>query len=613
MEARLGTHWLGALFLVAACGSQPPDDFGGGGNGGGGPRLIAPQSLSRVTQQRPMLRWIGPLGASPEVDLCKDRACTMPLPTGVVLSADGQSAMPSSALPPGWVFWRVRFGPGAQPAISATWQFWVGTLSATSPVDTSSGAILDVNGDGYADFLVAGHDGVVHLCLGAANPTAADWTVEASARRIDIVTPFGAPPSTPFLASVGDVDGDGYGDFLVGEPGSSSNTPGNARLYFGSADPTAADWNGASPSRAIDVDPPTQAQVRAHRVAGVGDVNGDGYADFLVAGADAMYLYFGSSKPDATVWNTPPYALRAKICAYAQYPCWISVNDSSIAGAGDVNGDGYSDFLIVAHDGDLDITPPPPRLYLGSAAARGAAWSAASTSQRIDVIRSAVGDDATGNPAVGTVTGVGDVNGDGYADFILGIPRFGVGPPAAHLFLGSARPATDDLGVSSPATRIDLVSPAGGSAEFADAVSGAGDIDGDGYADFLVSAADSVHVYFGAAAPTSASWNNATSGRRIDLSRPDDPMPGSFGRALAGGGDIDGDGDADFFITETEGGVWLQLGTATPSAAVWTGASATRRIDLTQIAAMWVVAAVELIEGALGRYGPWEAPVRSRS
>src|SRR5262249_56578071 len=102
------------------------ESFGGGGNGGGGPRVIAPQSLSRVTQQRPTLRWISPPGASPEVDLCKDRACTMPLPIGVELAADGQSAVPSSALPPGWVFWRVRVGPGAQPGVPATGRFWVG-------------------------------------------------------------------------------------------------------------------------------------------------------------------------------------------------------------------------------------------------------------------------------------------------------------------------------------------------------------------------------------------------------------------------------------------------------------------------------------------------------
>jgi hypothetical protein len=44
-----------------------------------------------------------------------------------------------------------EFGSGAQPAVTATWQFWVGASSATSPVDTNSGAILDVNGDGYAN------------------------------------------------------------------------------------------------------------------------------------------------------------------------------------------------------------------------------------------------------------------------------------------------------------------------------------------------------------------------------------------------------------------------------------------------------------------------------
>lgn len=223
-----------------------------------------------------------------------------------------------------------------------------------------------------------------------------------------------------------------------------------------------------------------------------------------------------------------------------------------------------------------------------------------------------------------TVTGVGDINGDGYSDFILSDPGVNGAPGAAHLFFGSATPQTDDLRGSSPGRRIDLVSPDGGSGAFGVSVSGAGDIDGDGYADFLVADPGAVHVYFGAATPTPTSWNGATSERGIDLSNPN-PMLGLFGITVAGGGDIDGDGHADFLVTESVGGVfgngmsgvWLLLGTATPSAAVWTGASATRRIDLTQIAALWVVAAVDhvrqVIAGALGRYGAWEALARSTS
>jgi hypothetical protein len=341
-------------------------------------------------------------------------------------------------------------------------------------------------------------------------------------------------------------------------------------VYYGSAAGLSATANWTAESN--------QASAQFGQSAGTaGDVNGDGYADFLVTGTGpgGVYLYFGSPRPDAAIWNAPPYALRARI---ASPPV-------SVAGAGDVNGDGYADFLIVPGGATVDFEPPPPRLYLGSATALGAAWNAASTSQRIDVITREVGADSLGDESVGAVTGVGDVNGDGYSDFVLSFPPAGTSP-ATFLFLGSATPQTDDLSKPSPGKRIELVAPDTGSDYFGSSVSGAGDIDGDGHGDVLISVPGTVHVYLGAAAPTPGTWNTATSAQRIDLSIPGDPVLGSFGIGVAGVGDVDGDGHADFLIGGRMGGLWLELGTATPSAAVWIGASASRRIDLTPITSL---------------------------
>jgi hypothetical protein len=89
-----------ALAAVAACRVtgerflEPP----------GQPRLIAPASVSRVTRPTPTLRWV--LGAdegTPVVELCKDRACTMPLSIDTAMADDQQSAVPTAALPLGWI------------------------------------------------------------------------------------------------------------------------------------------------------------------------------------------------------------------------------------------------------------------------------------------------------------------------------------------------------------------------------------------------------------------------------------------------------------------------------------------------------------------------------
>src|SRR5206468_10899500 len=101
---------------------------------------------------RPMLRWqlaAGTDGA--HVEICHDHACTRPIAT---LDVAGTSVVPTDDLPPGVVFWRLRSRTGGTiaTAMSPTWEFTVGARSA--PVSTSTGTILDVNGDGYADVAV---------------------------------------------------------------------------------------------------------------------------------------------------------------------------------------------------------------------------------------------------------------------------------------------------------------------------------------------------------------------------------------------------------------------------------------------------------------------------
>jgi hypothetical protein len=208
-------------------------------------------------------------------------------------------------------------------------------------------------------------------------------------------------------------------------------------------------------------------------VAGAGDVNGDGYADVIVgatgfdAGEDpdggAAFVFLGSASGIA---SGNPSTADARLVSYQRF----SEMGSSVAGAGDVNGDGYGDVIVGAQSYSAgELYEGAAFVFLGSAS--GIADGDPSTADtRLEP-------DYTGARLGQTVAGAGDVNGDGYADAILGSEG------AAYLFLGSASGiASGDSSTAAAelhpehASSIDM------------SVASAGDVNGDGYADVIVGA-----------------------------------------------------------------------------------------------------------------------------
>jgi hypothetical protein len=419
----------------------------------------------------------------------------------------------------------------------------------------------DVNGDGYSDVIVGAiyfdngqaDEGRAYLYLGSGSglATLPAWTAEADQAS----ALFGRS-----VAAAGDVDGDGYADVVIGSSYSNGEFyEGRAYLYRGSASGLAT-----TPAWTAESD-----QVNAFfgcSVALAGDVNGDGYSDVVIGGVfydilsvdhGRAYLYLGSASGLAAI------------------PAWTAVSDqpdshfgtSSLASAGDVNGDGYSDVIVGAHGYDSGQTDEGGAfLYLGSASGLRTipSWTAESNQ----------GDAIFGE----SVASAGDVNGDGYSDVIVGAPGYDSGQVdegRAYLYLGSASGLA-----SSPAWTAESNQA---NARFGNSVASAGDVDGDGYSDVIVGAylydnglqdEGRAFVYLGSASglgPTAA-WTAES-----------DQATAWFGASASSAGDVNGDGYSDVLVSAPlydngqtdEGRAFLYLGSASglATSAAWTAES----------------------------------------
>ena len=381
----------------------------------------------------------------------------------------------------------------------------------------------DINGDGFGDVLVGAasydnpesNEGRVYLYLGSASGpgTTAAWTAEANSASAG----FGGA-----VAAAGDVNGDGYGDVVVGARGYTRGQAGEgaAFVYLGSS-------AGLASTAAWTVEGNLIAAAFGGAVASAGDVNADGYADVLIGapgytngstGEGAVYVYLGASTGLAT---TAAWTAEANVISAAL--------GTAVGSAGDVNGDGYGD-IIVGADGyaNGNTGEGAAFVYLGSASGVGAsaAWTAEGNQ--------------TG-AGLGTAVGAaGDVNGDGYADIVVGADGYDNGQTdegRVSVYLGSA------TGPAASATWTAESNQA--SAAMGASVATAGDVNGDGYADLVVGAAayddgqtdeGRAYLYLGSASGlrTSTSWTASS-----------DQTGAGLGANVAAAGDVNGDGFGD--------------------------------------------------------------------
>ncbi|MCP4358569.1 MAG: DUF11 domain-containing protein, partial [Chloroflexi bacterium] len=359
-----------------------------------------------------------------------------------------------------WLYYGSSNGLKLQPAWTADGEqsyAWMGLAVAAG----------DVNNDGYDDVIVGSRNfdsggysdnGRVDVYYGTASGLAqtADWTAYGNQNDAR----FGHA-----VASAGDVNGDGYTDIIIGARGYSNgeSAEGGAYVYYGSA-------TGLSSTPAWTAESNYANAWFGYAVDTAGDVNNDGYADVIIG---------SPMDGNGTVNGGKVYGFYGSGSGLSATPDWLIVSDqdgaglgtgTSVASVGDVNGDGYDDALVGAQTYDNPETNEGQvYLYYGSANGLNLApaWTAESNQANANFGWS--------------VAAVGDVNLDGFADFIIGADSF-------DTIVTDAGQATLYLGSPLQPDQTPYWTETGSqqNGRFGHIVGSGGDVDGNGYNDLLI-------------------------------------------------------------------------------------------------------------------------------
>jgi len=388
------------------------------------------------------------------------------------------------------------------------------SLTGEAPTDFfgfASENLGDLDGDGANDFIV----GAPSSAAGGSLSGRAYVYSGRTGAVLNVVTGAANERFGYGVASAGDTNGDGVGDYVVGGPGIlNPPTPmhGRVTLYSGATHAVLQEWSG-------DVDSFFGADVNA-----AGDVDGDGRGDVIVGAPRTNRLtgrvYVLSGGTGAEIWRRD--GLRAG-----------DVFGTAVSGLADLDGDGKPEqgvgarnappqagglaFVLAGRDGAIVRTLHP----VGSAVDFG--WF--------------------------FVHATGDTDGDGVGDIYVGDftdSQKAAGTGRGYLFSGASGERIRTMNAEAPGDGLGVGR-------------GIPDVDGDGRADLILAAWTS-----SAGAPVGGRAY-VISGRNGQILRviTGSVANASLGVDAVGMGDVNGDGLPDYLLTTTNA-AYIVAGTALP-------------------------------------------------
>jgi len=282
----------------------------------------------------------------------------------------------------------------------------------------------DVNGDGIDDVVVAAPQTMgAYVLFGTDQgfPAVFDLsTLDGDSGFVVSTGSYDVYSASYTVSGAGDVNGDGYGDIIVGYACSEPNCLGKAYLIFGSGQGfvSPVDVDALDGSNGFIIEGVDHFSQLGTSVSGAGDFNGDGIDDIIVGTRGLIdlptgdsFVVFGSNQGFPAVLRVSELDGGNGVRIFGS----PAFTDHHVSDAGDVNGDGIGDVIIGAPDDNY----PYGRSYVLFGARGGL-----SAQLHVSTLNGANGFALNGVIPDGragyTVSGAGDINGDGIADIVVG-------------------------------------------------------------------------------------------------------------------------------------------------------------------------------------------------